>query len=293
MTEASEQQYRHRRGRKLAIEHLRQIGNRRPPSPSALDGALLQRADPQRRACFLREHILIHTHIPKTGGSSFSAGLAGIVGGVDFYDLRLKKTTPLSELGDAGLDTVRGISSHTGYGFHVLFDRVPLYFAVVRDPVERAVSTYRFLQNRPNQPEARFAIGYSFEESWRLMSAKARRNNLQSRLLVSPLDDQPVEEDRVRERLEKDYFLVIPTEKITQTIKRLREAFGVFRTPHPPVNVSRHAEVRPDPGLAEEIREANAIDARLHDHVASTYARNIDRACRVIASHCLQRAEDG
>ncbi|MEM7056264.1 MAG: sulfotransferase family 2 domain-containing protein [Pseudomonadota bacterium] len=279
--------------RQIAAQHMKTLRAGQASRPAKADSALSELPDLAKRRAFFQEHILVHTHIPKTAGSSLSAGLAAIVGGVHFLDVRLPRSVPLSKLTQEDLDDIYCISSHMGFGMHDLFDRKPLYLAAVRDPVDRAVSYYRYLQNRPNEEMSKHAIGKSFEESWRLIDAdrgEAHRN-LQARMLVSRIDDKPLDEDLMWRRVNEDYLLLIPHNKVSKALEDLRAAFGVFRTPDAKVNVSRSVDVKPSPEIIKEIRAVNQVDAKLHSHVVANFKENLQSACQTIAHHCLQRID--
>jgi hypothetical protein len=93
------------------------------------------------RRRFLDGHVLIHTHVPKTAGATLAAGLSAIVGGVRTMDLRLRRSIPLERLSDAELAELSLVTGHFPYGLHARFPRTPLYFAAVREPADRAVSS--------------------------------------------------------------------------------------------------------------------------------------------------------
>lgn len=276
--------------RQIAAEHMRGLSAGRPPKPYPHAPQLSELPDFARRRAFFDDHVLIHTHIPKTAGSSLAAGLAAIVGGLHFIDIRLPRSARLVDIPPDQMHEIWCVSSHMGFGLHELFDRTPLYFAAVRDPVDRAISYYRYLQDRPTEENSKFAIGLSFAESWRALNAErgAAFQNMQSRMLCSRVDDQLLDEDLVWRRVEQDYFLITPHDQVTKTIQRLRKAFGLFKTPLPKLNVSQSEQVEPSAALIEEIRAANAVDARLHQHVTAEFQNNLDRACQMIAQRCLQ-----
>lgn len=284
------------RGRSTQEElaaYIRHSHRKGAPARSKISENLLTRPDMARRRAFFRDHVLIQTHIPKTAGSALSAGISAIVGGVHALDRRLKISVPVEDMSSADLDDVWFLSSHMGYGQHVLFDRTPLYFAAVRDPVDRAVSYYRYLQNRPNEYMSKHARGLSFEDSWHAIDTASGPDgrNMQSRKLISFKESGPIDEALLWRRVSDDYFLIIPHHKVESAIHRLRAAFGVFRTPVAKVNVSKSEAVEPSAEIIEQIRHANALDVQLYDRVVSDFDETLELAAGMIASHCLQRAD--
>lgn len=230
--------------------------------------------------------MLIHTHVPKTAGATLASGLAAIVGGVNTMDLRLKRSIPLDRVADEDLGALALVTGHFAYGLHTRFpDRTPLYFAAVREPAERAVSSYRFLASHAGHPGHQEAASHDFE-TWESLH-RERRPNEQSRMLLGERPDSRVGADETISHAEKAYFLVIPQPEMTRAIKSLRAAFGVAWARVANTNVSVGHEVVLDTPTREAIRHANHADAALYEHAVATFDARLARACDYIAEHCL------
>lgn len=87
--------------------------------------------------------MIYFLHIPKTAGSTIRSILAQ-----NFHpDARLvgKEATKLSE---DQLDKVKLISGHFVYGLHEKINRPGSYFTMLRHPVDRFFSEYRYIKDR-------------------------------------------------------------------------------------------------------------------------------------------------
>lgn len=274
---------------------LKRLFNRRtaPPAPTGAPARADRAPTPDlaRRRQFLEDHVLIHTHIPKTAGATLAAGLAAIVGGVSTMDLRLKRSIPLDHLSAADLDGLSLVTGHFPYGVHARFPgRQPLYFAAVRDPVERAISNYRFLASHTGHPGHDEAATYDFE-TWESLD-RQRHPNEQARLLMGAGSGRLLDEREAIAHVDRAYFLVIPQPEMTRTIKALRAAFGVAWARVASTNVSVGNEIVPDMPTRQAIGAANATDAALYEHVCETFDDKIKRACDYIGTHCLEKLPD-
>lgn len=254
-----------------------------------------ERADHAARSTFLREHIFIQTHVPKTGGSALFHNLAAMFGGVHSMDVRLSRSMPYADLPLDEMGEIHFISGHFDFGIHRNLDRKPLYIAAVREPLARAVSNYRYLQTAKAQQEHAICRDMPFPEAWAEMDRRfdTQRRNRQAHMIWGDADISDGDWDRLVARIEDDYLLILPHDRQAKAIARLREAFGLYKAPMQEVNVSRAADFTPDEDIAATIREANALDARLFDYVVETFEARLDRACAFIAEHCLERCGAG
>lgn len=267
------------------------LNRRRTARVSPVGEAYSERADHAARSAFLREHLFIQTHVPKTGGTALFHNLAAMFGAMHSLDVRLSRSPAFNDLKVADMDEIHLISGHFDFGVHVNFDRVPLYLAAVRDPVDRAVSNYRYMQTAKSQQEHKTCRDLPFEEAWHEMDRRfdSQRRDRQSHMLWGNSDITIADWDKLVARIEDDYLLVMPQDRLTKAVARLREAFGLYKAPVQDMNVSRAPAFSPSDEIARTIREANPMDARLYEYVVSTFAERLDRACTFIASHCLQR----
>ena len=246
--------------------------------------------DLANRRRFLERHILIHTHVPKTAGSTLSHALAGIVGGANAIDLRLRRAVRLRELSTEDRAGLRCISGHFVYGLHTRFDQIPLYMAAIREPVSRAISDFRFNLRNPNHRDHARLQGTSFEEAWDLVTGKAAhaRYNEQSRILCGLASEVQPTREMLLQRLENDYFLIIPQQHMGMAIRDLRAAFGLPWTKIPLMNPAQGPEVEITAAMRDKVRAANQLDIELCDRVEAAFPARLARACAYIAENCLR-----
>lgn len=262
----------------------------RPALPSRFRDDLSSRPDVPRRRQFFADHILIHTHIPKTAGSTLSTGIQAIVGAVHATDLRGPRGTPLQELGQADMDDLHFVSGHVPYGIHRHFGRIPLYIAAVRDPVERAVSGYRFLSQSENHPAHETVKGLGFEDAYDALVSRPDKIgfNQQSHILLGHKQQTEIDRDALWQQTDTVYFLITPQPKATRTINCLRDAFGAPWSQPVNMTVSKGFETTPSAEMQARILADNPVDAELYDRVAGSYERRLQQACTYIAERCLK-----
>lgn len=187
------------------------------------------------------------------------------------------------------------VSGHFPYGIHERFARTPLYIAAVREPVDRAVSAYRYLLNEPEQVDHQYVKNRSFEEGWFALERHhgVKRRDHQSKMLLGGNYDKPVNAKALWHQVDEVYFLIIPQPRVTETLLALRAAFGVHWTRIARTNPSRGAQVEVTPEMREKILAVNPTDALLYDRVEKDFDFRLQRACEYIASRCLLPLKDG
>lgn len=92
------------------------------------------------------DRLVVFLHVPKAGGQTVRSILGRVYGGglIDFRGRLGEPWTPPTSW--AG---VRAVEGHLLYGVHVHTPRPVWYLTVLRDPVARVVSLYRYAARRP------------------------------------------------------------------------------------------------------------------------------------------------
>src|SRR5262249_14008237 len=103
--------------------------------------------------------VLIHMHIPKTGGTSLNSMVQHGFRNDEVFDTTIGSSEFLSGLGLAEFEycrqrlasfrpedvrRIRYVSGHLPMGLHNAFDRPAKYFTVIRHPVDRVISNFFF-----------------------------------------------------------------------------------------------------------------------------------------------------
>lgn len=253
-------------------------------------------------------HVLVHLHIPKTGGTSLSSMIKhgfhreevfeSINEGEEVYDGLSLVTFEccrerLLARGPEGQRRVRYFSGHLPMGTHALFEGSAKYITVLRHPVERVVSLFHFL-SRYNARFARDGRPITFEE----FVEGGRDINLhdyQVRILSgAPELDAPapaipgdevvpsakVEKrhlEQVKRNIEEHFLAVAPVEQLADLALMLRQVYGwpmrrLFN------EYKNRTEARPQrqeiaPRLLRMIEDYNPHDLELYAWAAERFAR--------------------
>jgi Galactose-3-O-sulfotransferase len=242
---------------------------------------------------------VIFIHLPKTGGRTLAAALRYK------YPSRTlcldSLYEPLERIEEVPLEhrrAARAITGHLHYGVHRHVPQRCDYITMLRDPVARVVSMYRFIRGNPKNWLHDEVVGSGMGlEEFVLRAPDPTAENLQTRLLsgLGPgkvmalgadgrlrAPDQPpppvTEDDLARAKRNLDRFLVIGlTERFDESFILIRRALGWRLPMYERQNVSK-AGLRepPTPEAIELIHERNRFDLSLYEHAAKLFAYAVE-----------------
>jgi Galactose-3-O-sulfotransferase len=233
----------------------------------------------------LQGRPLIFVHVPRTGGTTLTRLLRQRFDSEETFVASLPRTVSAAEEFAALPAAARGrvrllLIGHDEFSEDEAWPQNAVFITLLRDPVRRVISTYRFIHDHPADPlhEPVVAGGMSLREF--VTSDLARSiNNWQVRCLagVSKSEDWgPEVVARAKENIERTFTLVGLNERFSETVALLSAMFGLKRLHYAPLNVSRApAAVGPDD--VEVIRELNALDCELYAFAAARFAEQMAR----------------
>jgi hypothetical protein len=216
---------------------------------------------------------VVFLHIPRTGGQTLYAVLArqypysrtiAITG-------PLAPSIPLPE--DANSIRPVLIRGHMPYGVHQQLEIEPLYITVLRNPIDRVISTYRFARRFPDHPLHRqlHESRMSLVDFVRSDISSHEVNNAQTRQLAGDVSGVPdrLTLDRAKANL-RSFAAFGLTERFDETLVFFRRRLR-WRIP---VYVSKN--VVGDPGHVDSwtwntIEERNVLDIELFGFASALF----------------------
>ncbi len=140
-------------------------GYKRETHNNRIATGFLERAGHGPRRTFLKDHLFIYTHLPKTGSSALSDGLNLIFGGVHSLDVRMRRTHHWRALSPAKKSESQLVSVPFTFGVHWPSDRIPLHTTAAHETVGRAISGYRDQIAPPKASERDVIKGLGFGDA--------------------------------------------------------------------------------------------------------------------------------
>jgi hypothetical protein len=240
---------------------------------------------------------VVFLHLPKTAGKTVTAALrykySPEVLSLDSLN------EPLERIGEVPLEarrSARAVTGHLHYGVHRYIPRECEYITVLREPVARVLSMYRFIVGNPRHwfHDELVGSGIGLEEFVRT-AGDPGVDNLQTRLLSgrddgeilsrrengrpwrkdpSKLDEAAL--DEAKRNLER--FLVVGlTERFDESFILIRRALGWKLPMYETHNVSRKSgSLRPSAEALELIRQRNQLDLELYDHAEKLFSAAVE-----------------
>ena len=230
---------------------------------------------------------IVFVHIPKTGGTNIACLVNAIAdsGKVSYHRFAVKRQEGVSpnlfKLGGMGgypdqatFETVKAqksprfISGHMPTGLIKEADFKGRYITLVRDPVERAVSSINFDYQR----------GYLAEEDVETYARSTMIDNLQTRLIAGKdyMDGECTEETycEATRRIDKDFLFAAPTEaadSVTALVGALYDEKKVASARFQVTGDTLYDVNFPPEHLESILTRRNRFDTRLHEHVVNEW----------------------
>jgi Sulfotransferase family len=230
------------------------------------------------------EHCLVFLHVPKTGGQTVRSALIWNFPEserihLDILDRPLDEamnSIPLERRSHARL-----VWGHIPYGIHLYMPQRCEYFTILREPIARVVSVYKYiLRTRDHVLHDRVATeGIPLEEYLESGMDEGQTENSQTRQLsgrqFGDLDRAALVE--AKHNLEASLVVGL-TERFEETFVLLRRILGlrmpfyITRNVSPPYEVSDRA--------VELARERNELDFELYRFARELFAAQLSRQDR-------------
>ena len=242
---------------------------------------------------------VIFIHLPKTGGRTLAAALRYKYPSRTLcLDSLYEPLERIEEVPSERRRAARAITGHLHYGVHRHMPQRCDYITMLRDPVARVVSMYRFIRGNPRNwlHDEVAGSGMGLEEFVRRV-ADPGVDNEQTRLIAGIGDGEMMtrgadgrlrapekprvavtEADLVRAKQNLDRFLVVGlTERFDESFILIRRALGWRLPMYEKQNVSEAGLPEPPtPEAIELIRERNRFDLALYEHVAKRFADAVE-----------------
>lgn len=223
---------------------------------------------------------VIFEHIPKTAGSTLNNILHKQYRRIHAID-SLRPFDSLKAFDELPRDQREQVQLVRGHGASLLCPSLPdaFVFTMLRDPLQRMLSQYRYLRTRNDHPSADAARSLSFADY--LDHARAQgEDNLQTRFLSSLLPEalrlktQEVSGQHLEEakRMLQSMHLVLFTEAFDASLMQLKLTLGWSRWPvYTRQNESKEGPVLLDAMALQKVEDYERFDRELYHWAQSTF----------------------
>lgn len=214
---------------------------------------------------FNAEPKAIFLHVPKTAGKSFTELARNVYGDKAVIE-RARQFYPEASWCAASL-----VGGHLQYHQYERMTTKRVFVAVVRDPVERAISNFNFIRNEDaRRGRSRADQGFDYDDLKRTIRDSPFRvefiKNLQCRYLSGKRTF-----DGVMQSFERDAFIIGHFSNMEQWLSRVAKRLGWANADLPRVNMAPNPEYlesyRRDEELIDILTSGNREDQLLCDFI--------------------------
>jgi hypothetical protein len=189
----------------------------------------------------------------------------------------------LQRLSKKRLRKTRIFKGHMLFGLHAILPQPATYITVLREPVDRVISSYYFMRTHKLQP-----LYWKFKvENWSLEDFVRRspRENVQCKILAGVEYAKPCSAEiyeTARENLVRYFSVVGLCERFEESLALMKLRFGWKLECYSSVNVSRSRPRKSEISRStlNLIEEKNSFDISLYDYAAKLFQRAIEARVR-------------
>lgn len=223
------------------------------------------------------EPVDFFIHVPKTAGTTMLRIIEDRYppGAVESLYL-VPPEEAAARIAKIGTGT-RIVAGHVDYGYSAHFPGTFRAFAMLREPVERALSLFYFVKREPSHPSHQAVLDgkISIEEMSR------EQGGMQARFIAGYSPTEPVDDAallaQAKESLAQKLAVFGLTERFDETLLLLTQALGWPLRGYARKNVTKKRPSREatDPALLAAIRETSGVDLALYEFARALFEQRI------------------
>ena len=236
----------------------------------------------------IMKDLFIHLHIPKTGGTTLRDIIQRQYRSEKILMIpKLEESENiLKEVSTSQINQLKLIQGHLKYGIHNHFHRRAKYFAIIRDPINRVLSTYYYVLSQKNNPQNLSTSNnqmtiYDFVQS----GINPFLINGQTQLIsgkTGDIDNPIIESEELfslaKENIENDFLFLGITEMFDETILILKNMLG-WHMPY--YSIANRTKKKPNydavnPTIISFIKEHNQLDIKLYNITKTSLLNRIE-----------------
>ena len=179
---------------------------------------------------------------------------------------------------------IRLFRGHMPYGLHTYLPQPATYFTLLRDPVERVISYYHFIQRTPGHYLYNYVVGQKMSLKTLLESGlPIMMNDAQVRLISGVWADVGYGActtemlNMARRNLAQSFGVVGLAEQFDATLLQLKQAYGWKQLFYVKENVGRGSQSSHDPATLALIRQFNQLDQALYSETQTQFQQQLQQ----------------
>ncbi len=236
------------------------------------------------------EEALIFLHVPKSAGTTLNRLIEWEYPLLEMYSVdpvffRWSRKR-LFQFSAERLKRFRVFKGHMPFGLHETLARPATYITVLREPVDRVISAFYFMNNyklHPNYWKFR-REGWTLEDFVR----RSTRENVQSKMMAGADYDEPCTADilaKAKENLNQHFRVVGLTERFEESLALMKLRFGWKFDTYSSFNVTRTRPKKRDlpSSTLDLIAARNRFDLELYNCATKLFQEAVDKNAAQVA----------
>ena len=225
----------------------------------------------------IMKDLFIHLHIPKTGGTTLRDIIQRQYQSEKILMIpKLDESEDiLKEVSTSQINQLKLIQGHLKYGIHNHFHRRAKYFAIIRDPINRVLSTYYYVLSQKNNPQNLSTSNnqmtiYDYVQSGVnpfLINGQTQLISGKTGNIENPIIKSEELFSLAKENIANDFLFLGITEMFDETILILKNMLG-WHMPY--YSIANRTKNKPNydavnPTIISFIKEHNQLDIKLYN----------------------------
>ncbi len=229
------------------------------------------------------EPAVIFLHVPKAAGSTLNRLIEWEYPLFEMYSIDpvfyRRSWAHLQRLSKKRLERIRIFKGHMLFGLHAILPQPATYITVLREPVDRVISSFYFMRSYKLQP-----LYWKFRvENWSLEDFVRRspRENVQCKILAGAEYAKPCTPEiyeTAKENLLRYFSVVGLSERFEESLALMKLRFGWKLQRYASFNVTRRRPKKTD--IARDtldlIEKKNSFDISLYECAARVFQAAVD-----------------